>query len=648
MLLLASFSCRSDGAAAARKGTAPARGTEARYLAQGLSVEMSVRPAGAARRESVLEGEDAELSFRITDASTGAPVRSLYPAAWLDLREEGDGASASGSLECREKIRTYTRGIVGFRPLIDLTSYYILSLNKDATISVIDPIVGISGLTQLYTQILLLKPGEDWVNSADRMRLYVTMPRAGRVAVVDTDAFKVLANVEAGGFPVRVALQPDGRYVWVGNDAPGKESGVVAIDADNTSVAANIATGAGHHELVLSPDSRYAFVTNRDAGTVSVIDVRKLAKVRDIGTGGRPLSAAYSPIAKALYVADEAGGGIAVVDGERHEVAARIPGKPGLRAVRFTDDGRWAFAVNALENTVQVIDASTHRVAHTVSVEAAPDQVTFSKAFAYVRALGSEYVTMIPLSGLEKEGPLSTKTFTTGVYPPARAPYIPIADAIVPTPELYAVAVTNPAEKTILYYMEGMTAPYGNFRNYGHDPMAAMVVDRSLRERSPGVYSARVRMPLSGTYDLAFFLDSPRIVHCFGVSVKPNPRLAKPAAKVLRLEFLSPGPTVEAGVTTPLRIKLTDRATNAAVTDLTDVIVRYSLASGGWNRREAATHVGAGVYEAPLLLSRPGVYYVHVECPSWKAHMRDLPFLAVEATGVAPWDRFPPGRKRRE
>jgi hypothetical protein len=253
---------------------------------------------------------------------------------------------------------------------------------------------------------------------------------------------------------------------------------------------------------------------------------------------------------------------------------------------------------------------------------------------------------MIPLSELGKAGPLSTKTFATGVYPPGRAPYIPIAEAIVPTPERYAVAVTNPAEKTVFYYMEGMTAPSGNFRNYGHDPMAAMVVDRSLRERKPGVYSARVRMPLSGTYDLAFFLESPRIVHCFDVSVKPNPRFTKSAAKGLRLEYLSPGPTVAAGVTTPLRIRITDRATNAPVTDLLDVVVQYSLASGSWSRRETATHAGEGVYEAPLFLSQPGVYYVHVECPSRKTHMRDLPFLSVEATGNAQGDRIPPGRKR--
>jgi len=540
----------------------------------------------------------------------------------------------------------FTRGIVGLRPMIDLTSWFILALNKDATISVIDPIVGVGGLTQLYTQVLLQKPGEDWVKSADRKRLYVTMPRAGRVAVVDTDSFKVVANVEAGSHPVRVAPQPDGKYVWVGNDSPGDESGVTVIDADRLTVAANIATGKGHHELAFSPGSRYAFVTNRDEGTVSVIDIGTLKKVRDVRTGGRPLSAAWSPLAKTLYVADEDGGGVAVVDGERHEVVARVPGKPGLRAIRFTADGRYGFAVNAFDNTVRVIDASTHRVVHEVLVAGSPDQVTFSKAFAYVRALGSEYVTMIPLSELGKSGSLSTKQFTTGVYPPRRAPYIPITDAIVPTPEQYAVVVANPAEKTIFYYTEGMTAPMGNFRNYGHEPLAAMVVDRSLREKEPGVYSGRVRFPLSGAYDVAFLLGSPRIVHCFSATVQPNPLLAKSVPKGLGLEYLFDRKTIGVGEKVPLRIRLTDRATNAPAADLADVVVQTSLASGNWQRRVIAAHVGEGVYEAPLLLPRAGVYYVHVECPSRKAHMRDLPFLSVEAKGDEPVKRLRPGRKR--
>ncbi|GAB4238008.1 MAG: cytochrome D1 domain-containing protein [Deltaproteobacteria bacterium] len=633
------------GAAQPSDNTAPGSPAADRFTAQGLSIGMSIVPAGSARPAAPAEGEEAELSFRITDSATGAPVSSLYPSAWMDPRGE-NGAAGSAPPGCGEKVRMFTRGIAGLRPMVDLTSWFLLALNKDATISVIDPIVGVGGLTQLYAQVLLRKPGEDWARSADGKRLYVTMPRAGRVAVVETDSFKVVAEVEAGSRPVRVAVQPDGKYVWAGNDAPGGGSGVVAIDADRPAVVADIPTGAGHHELAFSGDSRFAFVTNRDAGTVSVIDIRTRKKIRDVPTGGRPLSLAWSPLAGAVFVADEDGGGIAVVDGTRHEVTARIPARPGLRSIRFAAEGRWGFAVNAVDNTVSVIDSSTARVAHVVPVDAAPDQVVFSRAFAYVRSLGSEFVTMIPLSESGMGGPLQTKKFTTGALPPIRAPYVPVADAIAPTPEPYAVVAANPAEKTIFYYSEGMTAPMGNFRNYGHEPLAAMVVDRSLRERSPGVYSARVRFPASGEYDVAFLLDTPRIVHCFRTTVRPDPRLEKAVPKGLDLEYLSVRRTIRVGETVPLRMRITDRATKQAVAGLPDVVVHLSLVSGNWQRRETATHAGEGVYEAPLSLPRPGVYFLHVECPSRKAHVRDLPFLSLEATDGGPAEKIPPGRKR--
>lgn len=168
----------------------------------------------------------------------------------------------------------------------------------------IDPILGISGITQLYAMVLLRRPGEDWVMSSDKKRLFVTMPKAAQVAIVDTESFKVMKNVDAGSVPVRIALQPDGKYVWVGSDTLEKGKS-----------------------------------------------------------------------------------GVTVIDSEEHKVVAQIP-------------------------------------------------------FIY-------------------------------------------------------------------YYMEGMTAPMGSFKNYGRVPRAVRVVDRSLRETAEGVYSARARIPKRGKYDVAFLLDSP-------------------------------------------------------------------------------------------------------------------------------------------
>ena len=115
--------------------------------------------------------------------------------------------------------------------MIDLNSYFILVMNRDNTIAVIDPITGVKGITKLYAQVYLKQPGADWAKSDDQRRLFVTMPRADAVAVVDTDTFKVVRNVDAGKNPVRIARQPDGKYLWVGNNADtDSESGVTVID----------------------------------------------------------------------------------------------------------------------------------------------------------------------------------------------------------------------------------------------------------------------------------------------------------------------------------------------------------------------------------------------------------------------------------
>ena len=58
---------------------------------------------------------------------------------------------------------------------------------------------------------------------------------------------------------------------------------------------------------------------------------------------------------------------------------------------------------------------------------------------------------------------------------------ISIADSIMPSGQHAAVYIVNQAVGTIHYYMEGMAASMGAFRNYGREPRALEVVDRSLR-----------------------------------------------------------------------------------------------------------------------------------------------------------------------
>jgi YVTN family beta-propeller protein len=602
----------------------------ARVTREGLTVEFSARPAKGGP-DNLVAGDWADVVFRVTDAKTGKPFRGSYPAAWLDLAEAWK-SKGDRPMSCRDRVATYLKGIVGVRPMIDLNSHFLLVMNRDASISVIDPAVGITGITNLFAQVTLERPGADWAKTADGKRMFVTMPLAGKVAVVDTETFKVAGKVDAGEQPTRARLQADGRYLWVGNDSRKEgESGVTVIDAVGLSRLAFIPTGKGHHEIAFSDDGRHAFVSNRDGGTVSVIDVQSLKKLRDLETGPAPIALAFSPLGKALYVADGKAGTVTVVGGAAPEIRTRIDAAPGLGPMRFSPDGRWAVAVNPEANAVYVVDASTNRLAHTVKVGQKPYQVTFTRAYAYVRSLGTEQVGLIPLSEFDKPGAPPVTYIPAGQGPPGAAADIGIADSVVPAVKHAGVYIVNQAEGTVHFYMEGMGAPMGSYKNRGHEVRAIETVDRSLSEREPGVYAGRVKIPVEGTYDVVFLMDQPRFVQCFSATVFPDPK-AKEASGKLAIEYRIADRRVPSGTTAAVKFRLTDASSGEPRGDLRDVTVLY-YGSDGRDRTEVpARALGDGFYEADVKVGRVITYYVYVGTRSGKAKYSDLPFVSLMGT----------------
>jgi len=643
MIITMCCACLSTGSGAQLPGkpeTAPDTVTPAttgvdRLVKHGVVVDFEARPVVPGDGNTLIEGQLAEIRFRLTEEASGAPVSGITPGAWMDIGEVLQGQTGAEQKSCKDKIALYLKGVVGIRPMIDLNSYYVVVMNQEPSLSIIDPLVSMAGVTSTLGVIPLAAPGADWARSLDEKRLYVSMPQAGQVALVDTDAFKVTVNIEAGPAPARVALQPDGRYLWVGNNAAdATASGVTIIDTETSASLAFVATGLGHHEIAFTDDSRYAFVSNRDAGTVSIIDVQSQQKLKDLATGPLPISLAYSPLSQALYVADGKAGTITAVDGRDFNTLQRITLKPGLGPLRFTPDGRWALAVNPVENAVYVIDAASNTLVHTLAVSGQPYQVIFSQAFAYVRTLGSERVTMINLSSLgEGKAPI-VQGFSAGNVAPKLAGDLPLADSIASTSSEAAMLIVNPADNTTYFYMEGMNAPASNYKVYGASARAVTVVDRSLREIEPGVYASKVKIPAPGRYDVAFLLDTPQMLHCFSAEAGPNPDIRHDRA-ALAIEYLQKERQVTAGTLVPLRFKLVDPLTGRSATGLTDVRVMFFRAPGLDRTEVAAAEQGDGVYQASLSFRYPGAYYVHVGVPSRRLGYNDLTYFSLVAAKPA-------------
>ena len=609
----------------------PAEDHTRSFSFQGIEVELAVEPV-AEGSSKLMEGEEARISFRITDTTTHSSLSGLHPAAWMEARTADQNTEPE---QCQKKIESFLTGSLTSRAETDLNVYYVLALNDDASVSVVDPLFGYGG-SKLIDMVFLESPGMDWVLNADESRLFISMPGADKVAVVDTLSWEVVVNIDVGPKPARLAMQPDEKYLWVGMDGAGDTasfSGVAVIDTDKLQVVSRIPTGAGHHEIAFTDDDAFAFVTNREGGTLSIVDVHELAEIKEIKTGLNPTDLVFSTLSQSVYVVNEGDGTIVVLDGRSHTIASRVSAKPGLSRIRLAPEHRLAFILNPKEDHVHILDTSTQRIVQTADIHKRPEQVYFTDFTAYVLSAGTEIVYTIPLAEVGTAGPVPVADFPGGQRPPVSPSMPSLADILVQAPEGAAVLIANPADRMIYYYMEGMAAPMGSFKNYGREPRAVLVVDRSLQETEPGLYSTSARLTSSGTLDVAFFLESPRIVHCFDLQVQPNPALAKqrtrPPAKI---EPMLDSRTIRTGEEVKLRFKLTEIGTNRPMDGVKDVGVLTFLSPGIWQKRHWARPTGDGVYEVAFTPPRSGIYFVFLQCPSLGLSSRQLPRLILEAS----------------
>jgi YVTN family beta-propeller protein len=428
-------------------------------------------------------------------------------------------------------------------------------------------------------------------------------------------------------------LQPDEKYLWVGLESPPGEkafAGISVIDTEILKSVALVSTGAGHHEFAFSDDSRHAYVSNQQDNSLAIIDVDRLSRIKNINTGSSPVSLSYSTLSKALYIATEQGG-VIVIDKSGQEIT-RIDTGSSLKTIRFSPDGRWGFAASQKSGRVFIIDAANNRVTHKIEVEGEPDQITFTDNFAYVRQAAGKNVSMIKLEGLDRNTPAVLSSFPAGQKAPNEMPGLLLSDAVVPTPERSAVVVANPLDKVVYYYMEGMAAPMGSFKLFGRNPMAVLIVDRSLQETAPGYYTGTVQLPPSGPYTLAVLLDSPAVYHCFSMQVNTNPLLKK-GVQPAKVEYLVDNLQGVAGASTRIDLKVADPLTRKPKSGVLDLQVLTFRIPGTWQKRTMATSSGSGsgIYTLEFTPPTTGIYQVYVQSPSLDISFEDSPSLTLHA-----------------
>jgi hypothetical protein len=201
------------------------------------------------------------------------------------------------------------------------------------------------------------------------------------------------------------------------------------------------------------------------------------------------------------------------------------------------------------------------------------------------------------------------------------------------TPDGTALLIPNPADDTVYFYTEGSQEALGGFQGHTLQPRAVQVVDRSLKEPSPGVYTGSIRIPQGGDFVVAFMLQEPRLVHCFAFTARaaeePLEGIATAAAE---LRVLSDGP-IATGETHELRFELRDSGTDAPFSGIQDVLAMVVQTGGNWSARLTASPSAEGVYTLNVVPPSPGLYKVLFTVPSLGLDFEDLPQVSLQATG---------------
>lgn len=510
-------SSRSSRSTTPAQNRGPAPVVTSHVVNHGIAVDLKVSPVQPRLRSqhSLHAGEDVFIQLGVHDADTGSPLTGLHPAAWLTLLDNHT------DVPCKATVQSFlSASVPGPRPDADMNGYYVAALNDDSSITVVDPQFA-SGKSRLVSMIKLDGRGEDWALNASQSRMYAAIPEANEIAEINTGDWQIVHRAPVAR-TARLILQPDDHYLWASYE--GVQSGVAVLRADDLSLVKLIQLGKGPHDIAFSSDNRLAFVTSKAGGDVSVIDIPRLVKIKELKTGGRPFQIAFSPIAQSAYAIDGEQGVIIAIGGAKHDIVARIAAEPGLTQISFPADGRLGFVLNPDKGKVHILDAARSEIIQTADIDKTPTEIAFSDQLAYVVRKETELIEVIPLQRVGKpDTPVSVVdlpgTQSSAEFSSALGGFTSL---IAQVPGQNAVVIASPKDKAVYYYDEGMAAPMGIFGNFGKEPGAVMVIDRSLRERRPGIYETSVRLEKSGVYTLPIAITSPPIVECFQVPVGPS------------------------------------------------------------------------------------------------------------------------------
>lgn len=192
-------------------------------------------------------------------------------------------------------------------------------------------------------------------------RAYVTNEDGESVSVIDTDKAEVIATVNVGKRPRGLKLSRDGRHLYVAvsglpkcpPSVPDEEcaklkhdltaDGIAAIDTTTLKLSGLLKSGPDPEQFDLSLDGKRLFISNENGGTLTVVNVASGAVETTVPVGKEPEGVRVTPDGRWIVVTSESGDAIYIVDARSLQMVKSVPVGKRPRDAAFSADGRTAY-----------------------------------------------------------------------------------------------------------------------------------------------------------------------------------------------------------------------------------------------------------------------------------------------------------------
>ena len=206
--------------------------------------------------------------------------------------------------------------------------------------------------------------------SWDLSALYVNNTVGNSLTVLDPATGNVTGRIPVDD-PYNLYFTPDGRYAVV---VAERMKQLHFRDRKSWKMVKSVPIPqAGANHLAFSRGGAYLVVSTEFSGWLIKVDLTRLEVAAEMEVGGEPVDVVRPAGQNLMFVANEAKGGVHVIDPDKWENLGFIATGKDAHGILPSIDRKRLFVSNRLAGTMSVIDVATRKVTETWKTGGSPD-----------------------------------------------------------------------------------------------------------------------------------------------------------------------------------------------------------------------------------------------------------------------------------